>query len=186
LQVTCKLLATYLQVGQVTCKSPAHPSLPRPADTTTPGLPLLTLSSARRLSEAHLDIYTKILVRSYSRLGGFGRCGASEPEPLGSRKNVKTRENTAQARSGATWAPVNAAQACSGATWALGIAAQACSGATGAPGNACAGVLEAHFGVRKSCPEKLSRLQHDPAPLHSGHFPTRMDILGFTLVYIYI
>ena len=29
--------------------------LPRPADTTTPGLPLLTLSSARRLSEAHMD-----------------------------------------------------------------------------------------------------------------------------------
>ena len=34
-----------------------HPSchLPRPADTTTPGIPLLTLSSARRLSEAHMD-----------------------------------------------------------------------------------------------------------------------------------
>ena len=31
--------------------------LPRPADTTTPGLPLLTLSSARRLSEAHMDIH---------------------------------------------------------------------------------------------------------------------------------
>jgi hypothetical protein len=29
--------------------------LPRPADTTAPGLPLLTLSSARRLSEAHMD-----------------------------------------------------------------------------------------------------------------------------------
>ena len=30
--------------------------LPTPADTTTPGLPLFTLSSARRLSEAHMDI----------------------------------------------------------------------------------------------------------------------------------
>ena len=116
----------------------------------------------------------------------MGGRGASEPEPLGSRKHVKTRENAAQACSGATWAPVNAAQACSGATWALGIAAQACSGATWAPGNACAGVLGAHFGVRKNCSEKLSRLQHDPAPLHSGHFAPRMDILGFTLVYIYI
>ena len=37
------------------------------------------------------DIYTKILVRSYSGFGRFGAHGASEPEPLGSRKHVKTR-----------------------------------------------------------------------------------------------
>ena len=31
--------------------------LPRPSDTTTSGLPLFTLSSARRLSEAHMDMF---------------------------------------------------------------------------------------------------------------------------------
>ena len=48
---------------------------------------------------------------------------------LGPRKLEFSRENTAQVRSGATWALENTAQVRSGATWALENTAQVRSGA---------------------------------------------------------
>ena len=82
-------------------------------------------------------------------------------------------------RTGALWDPLwrkTLHRASSATTWTLENTALACAGAP----------WTRTRNIQKSSSEKLPQLQHNLAPLHSGHLPPRMDTLGFTLVYIYI
>ena len=48
-------------------------------------------------------------------------------QPLGLKKNIKTRQNVAQACSGVAWALQNAADVCAGVTWALENTVEVCA-----------------------------------------------------------